>query len=387
MIRATPVGEAIFPVGGRTRLDLGNPPIRSGRAVDLRSLQRVIDFPARDMTVTVEAGMTAAELQAMLARENLQLPIDVPRSDEATIGGIIATNTSGPRRLGYGTLRDYVIGISAINDEGREFKAGGRVVKNVAGYDLCKLLVGSLGTLGIITQATFKLKPLAEEQALVTFPCTPDKLDATLTEIHGSQTRPVLVEVLNPSAASVVCAHASLNAPATGWLVVVGFDGNHDAVAWQVEKIVAELGVAVSAEVLRGQANTAMRSALVEHAAWPDARASFKCNLLSSATAAFCTRVNDLSPVALQAHAGSGIVRGHLSGDITKDRAATLLGVWRELAASGRGRVIVERCPPEWKNVVSVWGPIGGEAWLMREVKEKFDPRGIFNPGRFYHDI
>src|SRR5262245_17199545 len=144
--RAASNNEAIYPVGGQTELDLGNPPTKPGTAVDMRGLDQVIDFPARDMTVTVQAGITIAKLQALLAPENLQLPIDVSQPARATLGGIIATNASGPRRYGYGTLRDYVIGISAVNDEGNEFKAGGRVVKNVAGYDLCKLLVGSLGT-------------------------------------------------------------------------------------------------------------------------------------------------------------------------------------------------------------------------------------------------
>ena len=154
--QASASDSAIYPVGGQTKIGLGYPPTKPGQAVDLRGLAQVIDFPARDMTITVQAGITIAVLRETLAREKLRLPIDVPQPDRATLGGILACNTSGPRRFGYGTLRDYVIGITALNDEGREFKAGGRVVKNVAGYDLCKLLVGSLGTLGIITQVTLK---------------------------------------------------------------------------------------------------------------------------------------------------------------------------------------------------------------------------------------
>src|SRR5262245_58022844 len=189
--------EAIYPIGGQTQLDLGNPPTKGGVAVDMRGLDQVIEFPARDMTVTVQAGITIAKLQALLAPENLQLPIDVPQPERATLGGIIATNVSGPRRLGYGTLRDYVIGISAVNDEGNEFKAGGRVVKNVAGYDLCKLLVGSLGTLGVITQVTLKLRPLPEETALVTLGCESAEVAGVLDQMHSSRTRPVCMELLN----------------------------------------------------------------------------------------------------------------------------------------------------------------------------------------------
>ncbi|MBI3823591.1 MAG: FAD-binding oxidoreductase, partial [Planctomycetes bacterium] len=129
--RAASVDAAIYPVGGQTKIALGGRPTKQGEVVDLRSLAQIIDFPARDMTVTVQAGITMRALQEILANEKLCLPIDVARIGQATLGGIVATNSCGPRRYGYGTLRDYVIGISALNDEGREFKAGGRVVKNV----------------------------------------------------------------------------------------------------------------------------------------------------------------------------------------------------------------------------------------------------------------
>src|SRR5690606_32325083 len=119
-------------------------------------LNRVIDYPARDMTITVEAGITWEQLEAELAKEGQWLPVDVARAEAATVGGAIACNTSGPRRFGYGTLRDYVIGIHAVDGQGMQFKGGGRVVKNVAGYDFCKLLTGSFGTLAVITQVTLK---------------------------------------------------------------------------------------------------------------------------------------------------------------------------------------------------------------------------------------
>src|SRR5262245_60187742 len=168
---AAAANHAVFALGGQTMLDFGLPPSRPGVGIDLRGLDRVIDYPARDMTITVQAGIAIAKLQELLRAENQRLPIDVPLAERATLGGVLATNTSGPRRYGFGTLRDYVIGMSAVNDRGEEIKAGGRVVKNVAGYDLCKLFIGSLGTLGIISQVTLKLRPLPEEQAFVTFGC------------------------------------------------------------------------------------------------------------------------------------------------------------------------------------------------------------------------
>src|SRR5436190_358976 len=186
--RAAGEGQALYPLGGRTMLDLGLPPARAGLGIDLRGLTHVIDYPARDMTITAEAGITLGKLQELLRAENQRLPIDVPRAADATLGGALAANVSGPRRYGFGTFRDYVIGMSTVNDEGQETKAGGRVVKNVAGYDLPKLHVGALGTLGTISQVTLKLRPLPEESALLTFRCGPAALDGLLDRLHASRT-------------------------------------------------------------------------------------------------------------------------------------------------------------------------------------------------------
>src|SRR5262249_7821397 len=213
-------GQAVFPLGGRTMLGLGYPPSKPGIGLDLRGLDQVIDYPARDMTITVQAGITMAKLQALLATENQQLPIDVPLPEQATLGGAIAVNASGPRRYGYGTLRDYVIGISFINDEGHEVKAGGRVVKNVAGYDLMKLHIGALGTLGIVTQVTLKLRPLPAARASLIFPCATSNLAALLDRLHATATRPAWIEVISPP----------------NFELCIGFEGNVEAVEWQMQR-------------------------------------------------------------------------------------------------------------------------------------------------------
>src|SRR5262249_2912889 len=127
-------GKAVYPVGGGTMLDYGRPPTKPGVAVSLTALDQVIDFPARDMTITVQAGITIARRREVTRAEGLELPIDVPEPQRATLGGAIACNVSGPRRYGYGTFRDYVLGITVVTDRGEKAKAGGRVVKNVAGY-------------------------------------------------------------------------------------------------------------------------------------------------------------------------------------------------------------------------------------------------------------
>jgi glycolate oxidase FAD binding subunit len=382
--RAAADNHAVYPFGGQTFLQLGNPPTKSGTAVDLRGLDQVIDFPARDMTITVQAGITIAKLQALLAPENLRLPIDVPEPQRATLGGILAANVSGPRRLGYGTLRDYLIGVSAVNDQGNEFKAGGRVVKNVAGYDLCKLLVGSLGTLGIITQATLKLRPRAEENALITLGCEGSALGGLLDRLHGSRTRPVCVELLNQSAAHAVFTAAQMTAPTSPWTVIVGYEGNADAVNWQVQQLVQELGAGQSLEARVGFTAAPLWEALL---AWQgaDSPVSFKANLLASGVAEFCRATEPRMQV--KAHAASGVVWGHASADVTKEQAAAMVAAWRAAALEHHGSVIVPRCPPQWKSSLDVWGPPPRDAGLMREVKKQFDPRGVFNPGRFVDGI
>jgi glycolate oxidase FAD binding subunit len=369
-------GQAIYPVGGRTLLELGLPPSKPGVAVDLRGLDQVIDYPARDVTITVQAGITIAKLQALLAPENQQLPIDVPFADQATLGGAIATNASGPRRYGYGTLRDYVIGISSINDEGHEVKAGGRVVKNVAGYDLMKLHIGALGTLGIITQITLKLRPLPEEQRVFAIDCAEAQLESLLDMVHGSRTRLIGIELLSPMPTE------------TGkWRLLVGIEGNCEAVAWQGRQLGEELRTFGQLNP-RAEASSVngLWQSVTDQQVRPEASMSFKANLLPRATAAFCrAKVKLRNVIGLQAHAGNGIVIGHFD-DLTLEQARTMLTTLLD-AAGPTGNVVVTRCPTQWKRELPIWGKPRGDVWLMRRVKEKLDPRNVFNPGRFVDGI
>ncbi|HEV3383831.1 MAG TPA: FAD-binding oxidoreductase, partial [Gemmata sp.] len=228
--RARASSQGVYPVGGRTTLDVGMPPLKAGIAIDTTALNRVIDYPARDMTITVQAGISIAKIQAELAKEGQWLPVDVPEPEKATLGGAIALNQSGPHRYGYGTLRDYVIGISFVTDDGVEVKAGGRVVKNVAGYDLMKLQIGALGTLGIITQATLKVKPRPEASAGIVFGCATELIDDVLDRLHASKSRPVVVELLKPDAHHSL-ASTGLNTD-SDWMFAVGFEEKATTVKW-----------------------------------------------------------------------------------------------------------------------------------------------------------
>ncbi len=379
--------EAVYPVGGGTSLGFGRPPTKPGVAISLTSLNQVVDFPARDMTITVQAGLRLSALQQALTEEKLRLPVDAPQKEGATIGGMIATNTSGLRRYGLGTLRDYVIGISAINDEGREFKGGGRVVKNVAGYDMCKLLVGSLGTLGIITQVTLKVLPVPELTALVTLACREDDLATVLSLVHESRTRPTCIEVVNGETARWVNEMHDCELPDSSWLVVVGFESNADAVNWQVQQLMKEVDCRHNLEARVATADCALWNALTELPGTSDRSFACKANVLPSRCASFCKEVRQVFASAfIQAHAGNGIVTWH-SDETDLERVITVLEQLRQTASADGGGVVVWNCPTEWKSRLNVWGSSRGDTKLMKRIKEQMDPRNVFNPGRYLNEL
>lgn len=337
--RARAAGHGLYPVGGRTALAHGRPPLKPGVACDLTALAGVIDYPARDMTITVRAGTTVAALQAELAREGQWLPIDVPDPERATLGGAVAVNASGPRRYGYGTLRDYVIGISFVTDDAAEVKAGGRVVKNVAGYDLMKLQIGALGTLGAVTRLTLKVKPKPEASAAVAFDCDGPALPAVLDALAATRTRPVAVEVLNPPAARAAGRLASAE-----WVVYVAFEEKPAAVRWQVETLLAEL----KPLPVREAAELPDAGALAALAALQSRPGAARRGVLPSRTAAELLAAR---AEVVHAHALSGVIWEH---------------------GGGAAR-------PE---------PPAGAAWeLMRHVKRTLDPDNVFNPGRLFGDL
>ncbi len=196
------LGHAIYPQGGKTALDYGGIPGRPGVAIDTTALNQLVDYPFADMTITVQAGMTLAALRAILAQHRQRVLVDAPFPDRATLGGIYATNTNGPRRYGAGRPRDQIIGVSFVTSAGAIVKGGGRVVKNVAGYDFPKLMTGSMGTLGILTQLTLKVRPIPEASAIAWVSLRSWERVASLLEtLNTSGTRPLALDLFNGPAA------------------------------------------------------------------------------------------------------------------------------------------------------------------------------------------
>ncbi len=378
----------VYPVGGATALDYGLTPKRPGTALSLSGLQAVVDYPARDMTVTVEAGMRVAELSRILAREGQQWPIDVPRADNATVGGVIATNTNGPRRYGYGSVRDYVIGINAVDGSGRPFKGGGRVVKNVAGYDFCKLLTGSLGTLGVLTQATLRLRPLPETSAWRGCAVGDlETLDRVLESLAASRTAPVAIETLRGPAWVKSPKLAPLSATPTSCFVLVRYEGSEPEVAWQLEQVGQEwrsVGVSASHTWRGEEADSWLR----ELAEFPQAAAAplvVQAAVRPSGTTSMFRAFTAIDPnVSLLAHAGNGIVIARFPEFPVGGLSRTLVGRAQPEALRFDGAVKILANPGGQEMAPhTVWGAGGPTFDVMMSVKRQFDPRNVLNPGRF----
>ena len=218
--------------------------ISRGEKVDgikLSAFHRVLEYAPEDMTVTVETGITLAALQAELAKRGQWLPIDPSRPEHLAIGALLANNESGPRRFGYGTIREHLIGIKVMLADGRVVAGGGKVVKNVAGYDLCKLFIGSRGALGVIIEATFKLRPLPESEKFVQMECeSAEKSGSFLDAVFESDLAPVVLDLHNLSHPN--SQHSALSTQhSTTITMVIGFAGAREDVEWQLARA-GELG-------------------------------------------------------------------------------------------------------------------------------------------------
>ncbi len=377
-------GNAIYPQGGRTSLDYGGIPRRPGVAIDTTGLARLIDYPFADMTITIEAGMTLSALRAILAQQGQRVYVDAPDPDHATLGGIYATNTTGPRRFAAGRPRDQIIGVSFVTSEGVVVKGGGRVVKNVAGYDFPKLMTASMGTLGIITQLTLKVRPTPEASAIVWVPFwNPKSVVQTLENLNRSDTRPLAIELLNGAAARVV--GQGLGLPTGQSLLVIGYEDNPVSVRWQIDRLKSELGRSDIA-ILEGTDAAPLWDALTQFQAARMGPVSFVANIRPSSVAPFL-EVVDTEKWAIQAHAGSGIVRGHALGDWGLPAMAAQIVRFRGVAAQDGGSVMLSHCPTAWKDDLRVWGDPRPDWAIAERIKVALDPHAAMNPGRFVGNI
>jgi glycolate oxidase FAD binding subunit len=371
---------AVYPLGGQTSLNYGVPAKTPGLGLSLAKLTSVVDYPYRDLTLTVEAGMTLHAISSLLAEQRQQLPIDVPQPSKATIGGVIATNWNGPRRFGYGHLRDYVIGITAVDGRGMVYHGGGRVVKNVAGYDFCKLLTGSLGTLGIISQVTLKVRPIPERVTLIAVVIkNSEQASAWLDSVAQSNITPAAIEL-----ASGASWQRQFSLAAGEYLGLVRCEGTQAEVAWMEREYASQL----QRLNLVAQDGIDWESAWSQVIEWPsDSQAALvlKANVRPSQVMSFIQAVRQTDASAeFLAHAGNGVVFAKLAALPKEGLSRTLVAQLQPAAASHGGQVVVLSNPAGVEMTKqSVWGGNPGAQFLMQSVKQQFDPAGILNPGRF----
>ncbi len=393
---------AVSPRGAGTRVGLGNPPRACDLIVSTERLNRVVDYAPANLTVTVEAGIGLAALQAQLAEGGQFLALDPPHGDRATIGGIIATNASGPRRFGLGSARDLVIGTQAATTIGTVTKAGGRVVKNVAGYDLNKLYVGSLGTLVLVVEVSFKVTPRPAAQTTVVGRFARiDQVGQVVQKIARSPLMPTAVDLLNARAAEHL-GFAGLPDARGGYLLAVLGTAPGRAVFRQrddLKTFCAEAGATdvidlADADSERFWWRVAERPA---HSDGPGAvrvKVSVPFGRVPEAVRAIEDRRRSFGGhPAIGGRAGSGVIYVDWAWPeaATVDRRMSetaeslraLRGVCQELG----GSLVVEECPRALKDHLDVWGEVGPSLAIMRRLKETLDPRAVMNPGRFVGGI
>jgi glycolate oxidase FAD binding subunit len=364
----------VIPVGGATQLSLGNVPSTYDVALSMRRLDRVVAHEPADLTVTVEPGVPLARLQALLASHNQFLPIDPPGAGEGTVGGLIATAAAGPSRHAFGTVRDWLIGVRVVHADGRISKAGGRVVKNVTGYEMTKLYAGSLGTLGVITEATFKLMPTSAAHRTLAVECRTAHAAATFAfAVWDAGLSLQAMELLSPPSSFAVLG-------AAGWTLLLRAAGTPGGVERTGSEI-ASLASGLDSKVTEPDDGAWQR--------WNDVFAPHDLALRLSVPPSTVGDTVDVldrrfagAAATISATVTAGVVRANLRP--SRDyRPAALVDAAREVGARHGGYAVVDSAPPSYKREHDVFGPLRPDFAIMKRMKDEFDPRRILSPGRF----
>jgi glycolate oxidase FAD binding subunit len=368
-------GLKVTPRGGGTKMGWGNPPAACDLLLSTARLNRVLEHAWADMTVIAEAGCRVADLQQALAEHGQHLALDPLWPERATLGGILSTNDSGTLRLRYGSLRDLIIGITVALPDGTLARSGGKVVKNVAGYDLAKLFTGALGTLGVIVQAIFRLHPLPRETRSLTFSGTPAALNELLLSILASRLTPIGLQ---------------LRAAPGGAQLDIRFDGTAAGIEAQVDQV-RRLAAPSAAP------SDAPADLWTSHQAiWDGAAPALiaRLSVLPARIAAVCALIERLA--AARSLAWQMVVQGVGAGTVRLEGGepalrATLLALREELADTGEtkpgGTIVALGCPLAVKRGLDVWGPASDAQPIMVRIKQRFDPDGTLSPGRFLGGI
>lgn len=393
---------ALIPCGGCTKLGIGSPPARYDIALDLTRMNCVLAYDPRDLTLGVEPGARIEDLLRVLAGQKQFLPLAVPFSDRATIGGIVATNSSSLLRHAYGGVRDFCLGMEFVTGDGTSAKSGGRVVKNVTGYDLHKLLVGSLGTLAVITRVNFRTFPLlpAHGTFIASFSGAETAFGFCRVIAHSVLT-PQIVEVADPGAAHLLfSAETPARITPRQWSVIVSASGQPSVVDRHAREL-GHLASAAKADEFVPLSDAEPSSILARIREFPrlvlegaPSAMIFRIGVLPTAMAPLLTRLGQL---AAQNHLdfaaltrASGIV---YAAFLPEESGATPFAAPAHFSsevfqACGDPEIgaqaMLEWCPADIKRASGgVWGPARQDFALMQRVKNAFDPQSVLSPGRF----
>jgi glycolate oxidase FAD binding subunit len=361
--------QTIALSGNSTKRRMAGPIEPAAVEISTLSLRRVIEYEPRDLTISVDAGLTWCELRRLLAENRQMVPLDPPFGEGATVGGVIAANTSGPRRRLYGTARDLVIGMQFATLEGKLVQSGGMVVKNVAGLDMAKLMIGSFGTLAAIAVVNFKVLPAPEVERsfLLPFEGVAGAMAARNRILQG-QLQPAAIDLLNPTAGATVGNRA--------WLLALRAVGNAAAVE-RYESEFAELGDGVAydnarQDTLWAYVENFTPTFLANHPEGAVVRASCTLKELESVMASF------EGPAV--ARAGSGVCYGYFA---QTDAAAA----WLSQAVRRGWKAVIEYAPDQQRQTLDLWPSPGNDFGIMQRVKNLFDPSNLLNRGRLYRRI
>lgn len=364
---------AVVPAGQMTWLECGNPLKRADVVLSLERMRRIIDYSPPDLTATVEAGLTLNGLNAVTVQERQWLPLDPPGFKRASLGAIAACNSSGALRLGFGTPRDYLIGLKLVHADGTESKSGGKVVKNVAGYDMNKLYAGSYGTLAIITELTFKLRPRPDRSSTILIT---SQYRGPLFQLA----RRVIASELQP--ASVVLTRRlfeSVGSSAPDDALLIRFNDSEAAVEHQVDWVIKAIDENYKATLLSENEAAAVWTEVADFD--PRAIRVMLSVPLSAVPAEFEKAFLAHLDCVAAADIGTGIIR--LAFDAGEGSAVDQIKRLRASAASANGTLTIEKAPVEVRRAGDAWGDVGSTAELLRSIKARFDPQSLLNPGKF----
>jgi glycolate oxidase FAD binding subunit len=386
---------ALIIRGNGTKLSTGNLPRQYELGISMRELNRVIHYEPADLTISVEAGVTFGEFQNLVGRNGLWLPLDPRGGEKSTLGGIIAANAAGPLRQSFGGPRDMVLGLKIATTDGKIVKTGGRVVKNVAGYDLGKLLTGSCGTLGAIVEASVKLFPKPPARATFTMLAGTLGIARDLRRRIRRSPLDALRLVLLDLPASALLGDSAPEKKRPGvevWIEV----GGSPRVIDRCERELRQLASAVGAPLARLDGAEEAWECISNLAVWlhPKYRdvTVLKVALPVVASEEFLSRAQQEAEaeriaIACFAQVGVGILHMCALQDTLSANLAGLVARLRKAATDLGGTLVIELCPVALKSQVDVWGEGGDDLDAMRKMKGAWDPQQILSPGRFLGGI